>query len=168
MNERSAPTLKTIVKTDYLALVGALIAPIGLAIAVAGAMGLLPDKHRSLAEGRLVMAAEAGPTLFTYMATGFLLVGAVLVAWRAARIRAAFAGRHRVPGTITKLTPFKDRAYVHYEYPVHGQPIRTRHFVHQTEPFKRLHEGQSVTVAVDPARPTVGFVVELFEDAPPP
>jgi hypothetical protein len=163
VNVPALPSLKAIVKTDFLALFGALMAPIGLAIAVAGLMGILPDKHRSIAEGRLVMATQAGPGLFTLMAAGFLLAGAIVVAWRAARIRAAFACRHRVPGTITKLTPFKDRAYVHYEFVVHGRPIRTRHLVHQTEPFKRLREGQAVTVAVDPARPTAAFVAELFE-----
>jgi hypothetical protein len=164
MSTSPAPSLKTIVKTDYIALVGALLPPIGIAIAVAGAAGVLPDKHRSIAQGELVMAAKAGPTFFTFMAAGFLLVGVFLLGWRYSRIRAAFACRHRVPGTITKLTPFKDRAYVHYEYLVHARKIATRHFVHQTERFKRLREGQAVTVAVDPARPEAGFVVELFEE----
>jgi hypothetical protein len=164
MTARSAPSLKTIVKTDYIALVGALLPPIGIAILVAGEAGLLPDKRRSIAEGTLVMAARGGPTFFTFMAAGFLLVGVILLAWRTSRIRAAFACRHRVPGSITKLTPFKDRAYVHYEYLVHARRIATRHFVHQTELFKGLREGQAVTIAVDPGRPEAGFVVELFED----
>lgn len=167
MSTSPAPSLKTIVKTDYIALVGALLPPIGIAIAVAGELGILPDKRRSIVEGKLVMATKAGPTFFTFMAAGFLLVGVIFLAWRYSRIRAAFACRHRVPGTITKLTPFKDRAYVHYEYLVHARKIATRHFVHQTERFKRLREGQAVTIAVDPGRPEAGFVVELFEgDAP--
>jgi Flp pilus assembly protein CpaB len=163
MSSRTAPSPKTIVTTDFLSLVGALFPPIGVAVAVAGQMGVLPDKHRSIVEGQLVMSKPVGPSVFLFMAAAFVIAGLALLAWRFARIRAAFASGHRIPGTLTKLAPFKDRAYVHYEYTVHGQPIGTRHLVHQTERYKRLGEGQAVTIAVDPARPAAGFVVELFE-----
>jgi hypothetical protein len=163
MTRRSSPSLTSIVKTDFLALLGALSPPIGSAIAVVGAFGLLPDRSRSTTDRELVMTTNVSPSFWTLMAAGFLVLGVVLIAWRSSRIRAAFASSHRVPGRITRLTPFKDRAYVHYEYRVDGRAIATRHFVHQTARFKRLREGQEVMVAVNPRRPSTGFVVELFE-----
>ena len=166
MTRRSSPPLTSIVKTDFLALLGALAPPIGSAIAMLGAVGLLPDRSRSMLDRKPVMATNVGPSFWAMMAAGFLLLGLIIIAWRSSRIRAAFASSHRVPGRITRLTPFKDRAYVHYEYRVNGQVIATRHFVHQTERFKRLREGQEVLVAVDPRRPSTGFVVELFEKEP--
>lgn len=163
MTRGSSPSLTTIVKTDFLALLGALSPPIGSAIAMAGAVGVLPDRSRSELDGTLVMVTNVGPSFWASMAVGFLLLGVSVVAWRSSRIRAAFTSSHRVPGRITRLTPFRDRAYVHYEYRVNGRAIATRHFVHQTARFKRLREGQDVMVAVDPGRPSTGFVVELFE-----
>lgn len=163
MTRGSSPSLTTIVKTDFLALLGALAPPIGSAIAMAGAVGVLPDKGRSVLEGKLVMMTNLVPFLWGVLAAGFLLLGVTLVVWRSSRIWAAFASNHRVPGRVTKLTPFRDRAYVHYEYRVNGRTIATRHLVHQTARVKRLRERQDVMVAFDPGRPSTGFVVELFE-----
>jgi hypothetical protein len=96
-------------------------------------------------------------------AAGFLAAGGALVAWRVARIRSAFASSRRAPGRVTKIVAFKDRAYLHYAYEINGREHQTRHFVHQTAAFRRLAEGQPVTVAFDPRRPSVAFVAELFD-----
>ena len=163
MTNRRPPSLANIVKTEMLALIGALAPPIGVGIAVAGWAGVLPDRGKSLVEGRLVSIPSQGIGASILLGAGFVVVGAVLLAWRAARIRAAFGSGHRVPGTITRLQPFKDRAYIHYAYVIHGTRHETRHFVHQTAAVRRLGEGQAVTVAVDPRQPRVAFVDELFD-----
>jgi hypothetical protein len=156
------PSAAVIVKSDYLALVGALLPPIGGAIALAGALGILPDRHRSVDEARFV--ASAIPVeVATLFALGFVVAGAALLGWRLTKIRAAFAAGLRVPGRITSLRPFKDRAYVKYAYVVQGNEHEVRHFVHQTAAYRALEVGQAVTVAVDPRRPRDGFVTALFE-----
>jgi hypothetical protein len=156
------PPLSRIVRIDFLALFGALFAPIGVAIAAAGLAGLLPDRSRSLLEGRLVTFEERGLPVFWYFALGATLAGAALLLWRAARIRSAFGAGHRVPGVLSRVRPFKDRAYLTYEYEVDGVRVRTAHFVHRGDVVRALREGQPVTVAVDPTRPRLGFIVELF------
>lgn len=157
------PAFVAVVRTDFLALAGSILPPVGAAIAIAGAMGILPDRHRSLAQGELVTASTmpvGGATLF---ALAFAVTGAVLVAWRLRKIQSVFASGLRVPGRIVDLRPFKDRAWVRYAYVVQGNEQDVRHFVHQSAAFKRLEVGQAVTIAVDPRRPRDGFVTALFE-----
>jgi hypothetical protein len=151
--------LRDVLRTDFLARAGAMGGPIGAAIAVAGFSGILP-----LRDGRGFMPAQ-GLGLSVAFAAAFLVLGAALVAWRVARIRSAFASNRRAPGRVTRLRPFKDRAYVHYAYEVNGRELHAMDFVHQTEAFRRLAEGQPVTVAFDPRRPSVAFVAELFDVA---
>lgn len=156
------PSLFAIVKTDFLALLGAIGPAVGAALAVASVAGVLPDRHRSAAEGRLAWLPAQPRDAAAAFAVALALAGAVLIAWRVRKLRAAFRSGHRVEGVITRLRPFKDRAYVHYSYRIHGAQQEVRHFVHQTAAFRALAEGQAVTIAVDPASPRDGFVVELF------
>ena len=164
---RRAPSLRTIVKTDWLALAGAIVPAVGVAIAIAAAAGVLPDRSRSLIEGRLETVSAQPADVAALAAAACIAAGAALLAWRFRKIRSSFANGHRVAGTITKLRAFKDRAYVHYAYRLNGTLHEVRHFVHQTAAYRRLAEGQAVSIAVDPLRPRSGFVAELFEDARP-
>jgi hypothetical protein len=161
------PSLLVVVKTDFLALLGALAPVVGAALAVAAVAGVLPDRHRSVAEGQLAWLPAQPRDAAAVFAAALAVAGAALIAWRMRKIRAAFGSGHRVEGTITRLRPFKDRAYVHYSYRIHGAQREVRHFVHQTAAFRALAEGQAITVAVDPATPGDGFVVELFEGERP-
>lgn len=162
MNPRS-PTLKAIVATDFLALIGAITPLIGLAMTAVSILGVLPNKDRSLAEGRLVMSDPWDWSLAAF----FLLLGLTLLGWRWSRIRGAFESGTRVAGTVTALRPFKDRAYVHYEYVVGSECVKAVQLVHQSKAYQQLSEGLGVTVAVDPRRPKAGFLVELFGEPAP-
>jgi hypothetical protein len=159
------PSLVRIVKTDWLALAGAIVPIVGVVIAVASVAGVLPDRSRSLVHGKLETVPAQPVDVAALLAVGFVVVGVALLAWRIRTIRSSFATGHRVEGTITKLRPFKDRAYVHYAYRLQGTMQEVTHFVHQTAAYRRLAEGQAVSIALDPLRPRSGFVAELFEDA---
>ncbi len=160
---RRLPPVARVIKTDFFALVGAIAPAIGLVLAIAAAAGVLPDKGRSLAEGEMRTIPVQPVGIAALFAAGFLAVGAVLLVWRVGKIRSSFATGHRVEGTVTRLRPFKDRAYIHYAYRVNGILHEATHFVHQTAAYRTLTEGQSVSVAVDPLRPGSGFIAELFE-----
>lgn len=160
---RRLPSIGKVIKTDFLALVGAIAPVIGLGLAIAAAAGVLPDKGRSLAEGDLEMIPAQPVEIAALFAAGFVAVGAVLLIWRVSRIRSSFATGHRVEGTVTRLRPFKDRAYIHYAYRLNGVLHEVTHFVHQTAAYRTLVEGQTVSIAVDPLRPRSGFIAELFE-----
>lgn len=162
MTDRRLP-LTLVVKTDFLALVGALLPPIGAILWGAAALGFLPDRSRSMVDGGLLTTPKEGASVFALLAIGAAMGGALLIAWRLWKIRAAFASGHRVPGTIARLRPFKDRAYVDYRYVVGREQHVATHFVHRTKAVRRLFEGQAVSVAIDPRRPRGGFVVEIFD-----
>jgi hypothetical protein len=162
MSLHTHPPLRLIAKTDFLAMFGAFAPPFGIAFSVLGWAGILPERHRLLTDGTF-STMDFSTSFSVELAIGFTLFGVALFGWRVWRIRSAFASGHRVPGTITRLTPFRGRAYLHYEYRVESQAIAAIHFVLETDRFKHLVEGQEVRVAVDPRRPRAGFVVELFE-----
>jgi hypothetical protein len=157
------PSIGRVIKTDFLALVGAIVPVTGLGLAIAMMAGVLPDKHRSLAEGSLRTIPAQPSAIVAMVAAGFGAVGAGLLIWRLRRIRSSFATGRRVEGTVTRLRPFKDRAYVHYAYRLNGILHEVVHFVHQTAAYRTLVEGQTVSIAVDPLRPRSGFIAELFE-----
>ncbi len=160
---RRTPSLFTIVKTDFLALVAAIVPGVGIALAVAATTGALPDRSRSIADGKLEMMPVQPVEVAVLFAAAFVVAGAALLVWRLRTIRSAFATGRRVEGTITKLRPFKDRAYVHYEYRLNGVLYDEKHFVHQTAAYQKLAAGKTVSIAVDPFHPRKGFIAELFE-----
>jgi len=160
---RRVPSIGRVVKADFLALLGAIAPVIGIGLAIAASAGLLPDRSRSLAEGKFQMISAQPAGIAALFAAGFVAAGAALIVWRARKIRASFAPGHRVEGTATRLRPFKDRAYVHYTYRLNGILHRASHLVHRTAAYRGLVEGQLVSIAVDPLRPGSGFIVELFE-----
>lgn len=158
-----APRLSAILRTDFLTLAGALVPPISFAIAISGALGILPDRTRSIAEASLVVGAAIPVGDATLLAIGCTVAGLALFAWRIAKIRSVFRARVQVQGRVTGLRPFKDRAWVRYAYAVHGYEHEVRHLVRQSPAYQRLEIGQAVAVAVDPRRPTDGFLTMLFE-----
>ncbi len=165
MDHGARPSLRSIIKADFLAGIAAWTPLIGIAVTVALWFNVLPDRRRSLQEGALVLTDTTGtqPAFFVAVAAGFVALGVGLLAWRAWRIGRAFGSGQRVPGSIVGVIPFRGRAYLTYEYRVAGRPIQTTHFVLETPALQRLGEGQRVTVAVAPGSPSAGFVVELFQ-----
>ncbi len=99
---------------------------------------------------------------FLAIAAGTLLLGSLVLYWRISKIRLAFGSGTTVAGRITKITAFKDRAYLHYRYILNGVEINAVHFIHLTNRAKSLCSGQEVLIAVDPAHPKGGFVTQLF------
>jgi len=152
------PSIWRIVKTDMVALYGATASPVCVVLAGIGAMGWLPNRMRFEwmdTESAYAMLAMAGIAL---------LVAIPLILWRVTLIRAALAGEV-VEGVITKLVPFRDRAYVHYRYAAGTKTIHTKFLMHQTAVFKTLRPGQTVQVGVIVGKPHSGFILELFREA---
>jgi hypothetical protein len=156
------PSLRSIVWVDEIALIAALCPVIAIVLGAAAAAGVLPDLHGSGRSGDPGPFPGDAATVFYVMAAAALVIGVAVIGWRVGKVQAAFALGFEVPGRITRITRFKDRAYLHYAYEVASSAITTTHFVHQTKAVKALAEGQAVTVAVNPRSPRVGFVVELF------
>jgi hypothetical protein len=157
------PSLPALVKTDFLSLFLSLVVPVSLGLAIWAALRLPifttdrvldgePFEHLTQDHARF-FAAGAG--------LGAPLVPCLL--WlRLRAVRRAFAGT-RVQGRITKITMFKDRAYLHFRYEHEGRNFETWRFVHQSASLLALREGQTVEIAFDPWHPRSGWVVALFE-----
>ena len=153
---RRLPSARSIVWTDEIALIAAILPIVSVVLGVVAGAGLLPDRH-----GGGFVPAEHASIFYAIAALG-LVAGVAIIGWRVGKIRAAFAIGREVPGRIVKITAFKDRAYVRYEYQVGSRTITARHFVHQTKAMKALREGQAVTIVVNARSPGDGFVLELF------
>ncbi len=154
------PSLVRIIRTDFLSSLVVVFPLVGLGMAGAAFMGVLPQggRQQSVDDHRTAAGSERFFLIFAAITT---VVGVFLLAWRVAKIRRAFRGT-QLEGKVTKITKFRDRAYLHYRYRVGDRTVDTKHFVRQTKALRSLAEGQAVAIACDPAAPTGGFVVELF------
>jgi hypothetical protein len=156
----SAPSLFQIVKTDQISMFAALAGPICLVMGGLCTVGWLPDLRNRF--DSWFIEQDDAPIFVAMAAIGFA-IGAVVLVWRALRIRRAFESGHQVPGKVTKLTLFRGRGYLHYAYTVADQPVQTLQFVVQTRSVKALVVGQQVNVAVDRNHPKAGFVADIFQ-----
>jgi hypothetical protein len=104
----------------------------------------------------------ASAVIFVGLAAVSSVLVALVLTIRLRAARSAFRGIV-VPGRITKITKFKDRAYLHFRFAHDSREFDAWRFVHQTAEVKALQEGQEVRVALDPKRPQGAWVAELFK-----
>ena len=157
------PGLIALVKTDFLSLFLSLLVLLTLVLAVWASFSLpVFSMERLLDDPPFERLTPDHARFFA----GLAALGAILapcVLWlRLRTVRRAFSGV-RASGRITKITKFKDRAYLHYQYEHGGQTFQVWRFVHQSAPVRALGQGQEVEIAVDPSRPHAGWIVQLFE-----
>ncbi len=159
---RRQVSLRSIVWVDEIALLTATMPVMAVLLGVLAAAGVLPDLHGHGGAGRMAFVPPGAAGVFYAIAAAGLAIGLAVVGWRVGKVRSAFALGIEVPGRITRITAFKDRAYLRYEYEVRSRAVTTTHFVHQTKAVKALVDGQAVTIVVNPRTPKDGFVAELF------
>lgn len=140
-----------------------LAVPISLGLAAWAALKLpVFSAGRVLEQQPLERMDPASAVVFVGFAAVSGVLAAVVLTVRLRAARCAFRGIV-VSGRITKITEFKDRAYLHFRFAHDSREFDMWRFVHQTEEVKALQEGQEVRVALDPKRPQGAWVVELFE-----
>ena len=150
-------SLRRVFKHDYpcftLTLVGSLLVVFTVIISVTGDV---PSKRKSrkadpaFARGALVVTAGAAAVL------GTLAVG------RWSRIRRIVAAGQETDATVLKITFFKDRARVEFEYDWEGTRHVGRHAVMKTDETRALVAGVRLRLAVDPLKPSRAIPVDLF------
>lgn len=156
------PRVFDFVRTDFVSLLLALMVPISLAFAGWAALELPVFEAGRVLEGEpLDQMSPQQAAIFATIAGVAAALGLIVVTLRLRAARAAFKGI-LVPGHISKITLFKDRAYVHVHYAYGGHEFDSWRFLHQTDAVKALQVGQAVEVAVDPKRPKAAWVSTLF------
>lgn len=156
------PRLFDFVRTDFVSLLLALIVPTSLAFAGWAALELPIFETGRVLEGEpLEQMTRLQAVIFAAIAGVAAVLGSLVVTLRLRAARAAFNGI-LVPGHVSKITRFKDRAYVHVHYAYGGREFDSWRFLHQTEAVKALQVDQAVEIAVDPKRPGAAWVSTLF------
>lgn len=156
------PRLFDFVRTDFVSLLLALLVPISLALAAWAALKLPVFEAGRVLEGEpLERMTPQQAIVFATIAGIAAALALLVVTLRLRAARAAFDGI-LVPGLISKITLFKDRAYVHVHYAYGEREFDSWRFLHQTAAVKALQVGKAVEVALDPKRPQAGWVSELF------
>jgi hypothetical protein len=141
------PSLRAIVWNDWPALACAMGIPIFAAIC--------------LAYPYVVGKPALAPFFASLSVVATLVLGAILC-WRIVRVYSLFARGFVVPGNIHGVALAKDRGRVDFGYVVNGQPVYGWTPVHKTRRVLSLAAGQPVHLLVDPARPGMALVAELY------
>jgi hypothetical protein len=156
------PPLKAIVGTDFASLMAVVAAPVVLVVAAAVALRLpVSPPSRVLRDADLEAMDPGAAWIFVAMLPVVALLAALVLALRVRAIRRAFAGM-RSPGSVTRVRPFKDRAWVSYRYVAASAERDLSRLVHLNARTRALKEGDTVTIAFDPARPAYGWIVQAF------
>jgi hypothetical protein len=157
------PRLFDFVRTDFISLFLALLVPVSLGIAGWAALKLPVFAVERMIDERSFETMDPGAArIFVGIAAASAVLLLVVLALRLRGARSAFRGIF-VPGRISKITQFKDRACLHFHYAHDSLEFDAWRFVHQTAAVKALQVGQDVQVALDPKRPNAAWVAELFE-----
>lgn len=140
-----SPSPFRIIRTDYLASLGALF-PL-----VAWAMALVTRFFDPQAAA-----------FFLRFAPAVTAAGLVVVAWRVWTIRSVVGGGTEVPGVITGAGFFRGRGRVEYVYTYRGDKFQGGNSVQASSAARALVPGREVAVMVDPLRPKRAFVRDLY------
>jgi hypothetical protein len=156
------PRLVNFIQTDFISLFLSLLVPVSLCFAVWAALKLPVFSLGGVQKAQFLeqLTPQVSIVFLGIAAMGSALA-AVVLAVRLRAARKAFRGL-LVPGRVTRITKFKDRAYLHFQYQHDSHKFTTWRFVHQTAAVKALREDQEVQVAFDPKHPQSAWVAELF------
>lgn len=141
------PRLRRIVHTDYVALMGAVMAPVALGVC-------LPYHYFT--------AGAIDPMFVATIVLPICVAGPLLVAWRVWRINRLFTNGESVPGRIDAVHLFRDRGRIEFGFEHTGQTLKSWMPIHVTDAVLALQPGQEVELLVDPQRPRNAIIKRLF------
>ncbi len=158
---RAVPSVGRIVWTDYWAFLGVVLILVGMVTYPAIVyLGIVPQ-----ARGVDPLMGEAGAPFFFWFALAAVGVGIPGLFWRISTIRSVFEQGVRVDGVVTSVWFYKDRGRADFQYSHEGTVYQGGNPLHKTARTKALWEGESVTLVVDPQRPTRAFIEHLYVDS---
>jgi len=142
---KPTPSPFRIIRTDYLASIGAIFPLVAWAMALAA---------------RFFDPGAAA--FFLRFAPAVTVVGLIVIAWRVWTIRSVISSGTEVPGVITGSGFFRGRGRVEYVYTYRGTKYQGGNAVQASDTTRSLVPGRDVTVMVDPLKPKRAFVRELY------
>jgi len=142
---RRTPSPFRIIRTDYLASIGAIFPLVAWAMALAA---------------RFFDPGAAA--FFLRFAPAVTAAGLVVIAWRVWAIRSVISSGTEVPGVITGSSFFRGRGRVGYVYTYQGTKYQGSSAVQANGRSRSLVPGREVTVMIDPLKPKRAFVRELY------
>ncbi len=94
------------------------------------------------------------------------VVAIALITWRLLTVRRLFEVGVAASGKITKVYFYRDRGRITVEYTPIGSrdKIRSASDIHNIRRTRKLKEGDTVSLLVDPQRPTHTLILEAYQD----
>jgi hypothetical protein len=149
MSARPTPSVLRIVQQDYVALLCVLVPVVAWGLYVGVDV---------LGYGRRPGAAP----FFLYVAPVATAVGLLALARRVRGFARLFREGVEVEGQVTKVWFIKDRGRVELRWSQGGVVRESWRAIHRTARTEALREGQTVVLLVDPARPDVALLRDLY------
>jgi hypothetical protein len=142
---REALSPFSVIRTDYLASIGAIFPLVAWAMALVACF----------------FDPEAA-AFFLRFAPAVTVAGLVTIAWRVWLIRSVVGGGTEVPGVVSSAGFFRGRGRVEYVYTYQGTKYQSGNAVQANRTTRSLVPGQVVTVMIDPIKPKRAFARALF------
>jgi hypothetical protein len=155
--QKRLPTVISILRADYIALLAALIPGVLWVMYIAIAyFGFFPGLR-----GRDPLGSSDAPFFF-YGAILTTVVGLPILAARVRAIRALYARGVEVTGRVTNVWFVRDRGRVEYAYEYQGQAYQSGRAIPKSGRTEGLKPGFDVAIIVDPTKPERALVRDLY------
>jgi hypothetical protein len=141
-------SIRRIIETDYIAYIS-ILAPVIM-------WGVYAFSYFS---GR-----ETGTT-YTITLTAITVAGLLALIWRYRLFSTVFDDGQQTQATISRVSFYRDRGRIDYEYTYMGQQYKSGNAVHKISRVTGLKIGDRVTVMIDRNKPNRAFIKDLYLQA---
>jgi len=107
-------------------------------------------------------ATPLAGTVLLALAVVTTVTGIPVVVWRLVKIRRLFLGGEEARGNIKRVTFFRDRGLVEFNYMFNGKPYYTRSYLHRNRETRALEHATRVALLIDPANPEQAIIRDIY------
>lgn len=100
--------------------------------------------------------------LFLLLAIAVTVIGIPTLIQRYRTISSVLANGIQTNGVVTSIAFFRGRGRVEYSYTFQGEKHTTSNAINRNGRTRKLREGQTVKVLVDPDNPKQAFIQEIY------
>jgi hypothetical protein len=104
-------------------------------------------------------------TTYTLSMAGITVAGMLALIWRYRLFSTIFEDGQQTQATISRVSFYRDRGRIDYEYTYMGQQYKSGNAVHKIRRVTDLKIGDQVTVMIDRNKPNRAFIKDLYLQA---
>lgn len=158
MAEKVKPSIPLIIKSDYLAYIGALIPTITCIMYIGFSFVDNLNVFRELGTSQDI----EGISVFFYAFVIGLLIGVPLTFWRIRYIQQKFSHGIEVVGRITNISFYKDKGTFEFTYTYQGRVHSGNNAIMKTVKSRQLLADNHLVLLINPDKPQDALIRDVY------